>query len=72
MYQWRQHLSDTDPYWVTGWRAADVLGVGTARLTSLSKRGLLPYLVHWDGVRLYRRMQLAMLGQARDARWRYD
>lgn len=67
VYRWRQHLGDSDPYWVTGWRAAQVLGVGTARLSSLSKRSLLPYLLHHEGVRLFRHQQLAML--ARDARW---
>ena len=68
-FDWRAHLRDPEPYWITGQRAADVLGVNVARLNQLATGGKLPYENHRDGTRLYRREQLEVVAQARDARW---
>jgi hypothetical protein len=43
VYRWREHRDDVDPYWVTGTRAASILGVNVARLNQLTIRGCLPY-----------------------------
>jgi excisionase family DNA binding protein len=67
LYPWWRHTHDPDPYWVTGQRAARVLGVTRARLGQLARADLLPYVGHQDGTRLYRRHQLVVLRQARDA-----
>jgi predicted site-specific integrase-resolvase len=56
------------PYWVTGHEAADVLGVSRSRLDHLARRGTIPYLTHRTGIRLYRRHQLAVIGNARLSR----
>ena len=66
---WR-HEEDGDSYWVTGRRAADVLGVNVARLNQLVAKGFLPFEVHVDGTRMYRREQLMTVANAREARWR--
>lgn len=71
IYRWRQHLNDVDPYWLTGQRAAVVLGVNVTRLNQLVARGFVSFEVHADGTRLYRREQLAVVAKARDARWRH-
>lgn len=55
-------------YWATGQGAANVLGVSRSRLDQLARRGDLPYLTHRSGVRLYRRDQLAVIGNARFSR----
>ena len=68
-YRWRQHLSDVEPYWLTGQRAAGVLGVNVTRLNALARRGFIPYETHADGTRLYRREQLEVIAMAREARW---
>lgn len=65
VYDWRRHRDDPAPYWVTGQRAAEVLGVNRARLDQLSRAGRVPYEVHRDGVRLYRRRQLQTVANAR-------
>ncbi|MBA2559894.1 MAG: helix-turn-helix domain-containing protein [Propionibacteriales bacterium] len=46
VYRWRLHLDDVDPYWVTGERAAVVLGVGVTRLNQLAARGFVPFETH--------------------------
>ncbi len=66
---WR-HKDDPESYWVTGRRAADVLGVNVARLNQLVAKGFLPFEVHADGTRMYRREQLRTVANARQARWR--
>lgn len=70
VYEHRRHRNDAQSYWVTGQRAADILGVNIARLKQLVAKGFLPFEVHADGTRLYRREQLAIVANARDARWR--
>jgi hypothetical protein len=40
-----------------------------ARLNQLAGKGFLPFEVHVDGTRLYRRQQLEVVSNARDARW---
>lgn len=60
---WRQK-NDQESYWVTGRRAADVLGVNVSRLNQLATRGFLPFAVHVDGTRLYRREQLLIVANA--------
>jgi hypothetical protein len=64
---WR-HKHDPESYWVTGRRAAAVLGVKVSRLNQLATRGFLPFEVHADGTRLYRREQLLTVANARAAR----
>jgi hypothetical protein len=54
VYRWRDHLDDVDPYWISGNRAATVLGVNSSRLRALSARGFVPYEIGVDGSRLYR------------------
>lgn len=66
---WR-HKNDPDSYWVTGRRAAAVLGANVSRLNQLATRGFLPFEVHADGTRMYRREQLLTVANARQARWR--
>jgi hypothetical protein len=58
LYPWRQHLRDTSSYWVTGARAARVLGITTGRLNQLADSQKMPFVRHEDGTRLYRRAQL--------------
>lgn len=67
MYDWRKHQGD-ESYWVTGRRAADILGVNVARLGQLVSKGFVPFVVHIDGTRLYRRQQREVVANARDAR----
>jgi hypothetical protein len=69
VYPWRRHLDDRDAYWLTGQRAADVLGVNRATLRQLGDVDRVPFVVHRDGTRLYRRDQLEVVAQARDAMW---
>ncbi len=69
VYRWRRHLDDVEGYWLTAGRAADVLAVNVTRLNQLVAADLLPYVVHSDGTRLYRRQQLEVVATARDARW---
>ncbi len=69
VYRWRLHLRDVDSYWITGKRAAAVLGVNEARLRVLAAKGFLPYETHVDGTRMYRREQIEIVAQGRQARW---
>jgi hypothetical protein len=69
VYQWRRHRDDLDPYWVTGERAARILGVNLTRLNQLATRGFVPFEIHADGTRLYRREQLEVVSNARAVRW---
>ena len=70
LYRWRDHLGELDAYWITGQRAADVLGVNVSRLNQLVAAGRVPFEVHADGRRIYRREQLLTVANAREARWR--
>ncbi len=56
-------------YWVGATGAAKVLGVVVARLNQLVAAGRLPYEVHADGRRIYRREQMMTVANAREARW---
>lgn len=69
-FRWREHLEDLEGYWISGQRAADVLDVNVARLNRLAGKGFVPFELHADGTRLYRREQLQVVGQSREARWR--
>ena len=70
LYRWRQHLGEPESYWITGQEAADVLGVNVSRVRVLAAKDRIPYVLHVDGTRMYRREQLAVVAQSRDARWR--
>jgi hypothetical protein len=61
VYSWRLHLDAPDVYWVTGQRAARILGVSRARLGQLAAESRVPFVRHQDGTRLYRRHQLEIL-----------
>jgi hypothetical protein len=67
VYPWRLHWHREDAYWVVGRPAAAILGVTSARLRQLGDEDRVPYVVHRDGTRLYRREQLEVVAQARDA-----
>ena len=56
-------------YWVGATNAAKLLGVNVSRLNQLVAAGRVPFEVHADGRRLYRRDQLRTVANARDARW---
>jgi hypothetical protein len=66
---WRDHLDDLEPYWVTAKRATRILGVNHTRLNQLAVRGFVPFELHVDGTRLYRRAQLQVVANARVVRW---
>ncbi len=70
VYEHRSHRNDAESFWVTSQRAADILGVNIARLNQLVAKGFLPFEVHADGTRMYRREQLSVVANAREARWR--
>lgn len=67
-YQHRRHMGNELSYWVTSQRAAEILGVTVARLHQLIAKGFVPYEVQTDGTRLYRREQLEVVANARQAR----
>lgn len=66
-FHWKTAAESGDEatYWVTGQRAADLLGVNRARLGQLADAGRLPFVRHQDGTRLYRRHQLEVIANAR-------
>lgn len=66
-YPWKRAAQQPQaaPYWLTGQRAADALGVNRARLGQLADAGRLPFVRHRDGTRLYRRAQLEVIANAR-------
>ncbi len=70
VYAWRRDRRGDASYWVTGHRAADIVGVNVSRLNQLVAADRLPFETHKDGTRLYRRQQLLTVANARDARWR--
>jgi hypothetical protein len=69
VYPWWDHLDDADCYWITARSARRILGVNHTRLNQLAVRGFVPFEMHVDGTRLYRRAQLQVAGNARDVRW---
>ena len=68
VFSWRRHAADVEPYWLTGQRAADTLGVSRSRLGQLADARQVPHVRHQDGTRLYRRRELGQLRIAREAR----
>lgn len=54
---------DPESYWVTGQRAADVLGVSRARLGQLTRADRLPFVQRPNGRRLYRRAQIEVMSR---------
>lgn len=56
-----------DP-WLSGVEAADVLGVSHVRVTQLANKDKIPYRVGASGRRYYKRSQLEVVANARDAR----
>lgn len=55
------------PYWCRAREAAEILGISVSRVGQLAAEGRLPFVVH-HGQRLYRRGQLEVIANARDAR----
>jgi hypothetical protein len=43
--------------------------VNVARLNQLATKGFQPFELHADGSRMYRREQLEVVANAREARW---
>jgi hypothetical protein len=70
VYSWRLHLDDANPYWLTGQRAADTLGLSRARLSQLASDNRIPFVRHQDGTRMYRRGQLEMIASSGSLRRR--
>jgi hypothetical protein len=68
-YPYRCHIRVPDSYWVTGQRAADILAVNRTRLNQLAGKGLVPFEMHANGTRMYRRELLMTVAKAREARW---
>ena len=59
------------PYWVTTREAAEILGVSATRVRQLVRRDLLPS-VERQGRLFFRRPQVQVVANARQARWRPD
>lgn len=68
--RYRAMRPDRDPYsyWVNTMQAARILGVNHSRVQQLADAGRVPYEVTPAGVRLFRRHQLEVVGNARLAR----
>ena len=56
-------------YWIGATGAAAILGVNVSRLNQLVAAGRVPFELHADGRRIYRREQMLTVANARDARW---
>jgi predicted site-specific integrase-resolvase len=56
-------------HWVGATAAAELVGVGVARLNQLVAAERIPFEVHTDGRRIYRREQLLTVANSRNARW---
>jgi predicted site-specific integrase-resolvase len=65
----RVGFDEESSYWVGATAAAELVGVGVARLNQLVAAERIPFEVHSDGRRIYRREQLLTVANARDARW---
>ena len=57
-------------YWIGATQAAILLSVNVSRLNQLVAAGRVPFEVHADGRRMYRREQMLTVANAREARWR--
>ncbi len=64
----RVGFDEESSYWVGATAAAELVGVGVARLNQLVAAERIPFEVHTDGRRIYRREQLLTVANARDAR----
>ncbi len=56
-------------YWMSRSGAAQLLGISGKRVQQLTEADRLPYVIHRDGWRLYRRAQLEVVGNARGTRF---
>jgi predicted XRE-type DNA-binding protein len=56
------------PYWLNTADVANLLGVSKQRVGQLVRKEFLPAVEH-NGRRLFRRDQVEVIGNARDARW---
>jgi hypothetical protein len=65
-YPWRRRVPDS--YWVAGNEAAAILDLSRQRLQQLAAEDRVPYILHVDGIRLYRRAQLETSANARESR----
>ncbi len=54
---WRVAFDEESSYWVGATTAAELLGVRVARLNQLLAAERIPFEVHTDGRRIYRRKQ---------------
>ncbi len=57
-------------YWTGATQATSLLGVNVSRLNQLVAAGRVPFELHADGRRMYRREQMLTVANAREARWR--
>lgn len=67
VYPWRRHLGDPESYWLTSGDAAAVLGVNRQRVQQMSEADRVPFLLHHDEIKLYRRHQMEVLAHNRGA-----
>ncbi len=63
VYPWRRHLDDESSYWLTGARAAAILGISRQRLDQLARANQVPSVRHRDWIRLYRRAQIEVMAR---------
>lgn len=68
-YPWRLYRDDPAAYWVVGERAAATLGVSDTGLRRLATADRVPYVLHAEAIRLYRREQLEVLSRAWEPRY---
>lgn len=64
---WGSRPSQLHPYWCRTGEAAENRGISRIRVQQLATEGRLPFAEH-HGYRLYRRSQLEVIANARDAR----
>ena len=57
-------------YWIGATQAASLLGVNVSRLNQLVAAGRVPFELHSNGRRMYRREQMLTVANARETRWR--
>jgi hypothetical protein len=63
----RYRPSRRHPYWCRTREAASILGLSATRVQQLAAEGRFPYVEH-AGIRLYRRPQVEVIANAREAR----
>jgi hypothetical protein len=67
-YSRREAQQFAEDPWLSGVEAAVILGVSHARVTQLANRDKIPYREGASGRRFYKRSQLKVVANARDAR----